>query len=74
MNRRTKADMARELDALRHRVSQQAADIQRLEAVIVDLRTKSALHREGMYASRRDAMAAAKAEAIATGKSVVVRS
>lgn len=74
MRKATKADMARELDALRHKVSQLNGDCDRLRTENAELRTKCALTREGMYASRRDAMAAAKALAVATGQSVRVQS
>ena len=79
---RTKADMARELDALRHHVHQLEGDNHRLKdenAVLMrtnhvlreDLNKHTRFNASG-YASRRDAMAAAREEAIRTGRCVKV--
>lgn len=82
MRKPTKADMARELDALRHRVSQLSADLERVsdenrvlraenDVVHKDL-NRATRYQSGHFASRRDAMAAARDEAIRSGKSVKV--
>jgi hypothetical protein len=70
---RTKADMARELDNLRHALSQARADIQRLETENVELRSTRAV-RVDDFSAKRDAMQRAKEEAIRTGKCVRVQS
>jgi hypothetical protein len=79
---RTKADMARELDALRHQVCQLQGDLQRVRdenAVLMrtnhmlreDLNKRTRFDTSG-FASRRDAMAAAREEAMRTGRCVKV--
>lgn len=82
MKTMTKAEMARELDALRHRVSQLGADNARLMAendtLRRDLQQRTrheapCTHNAATHSVRAVAMQRAKEEALRTGKSVPVR-
>lgn len=66
----TKAQMARELDLLRHAVSQLTADKARLQSELDASRTVKC---DGAFANRRDAMRAARELAMRTGASVKVQ-
>lgn len=68
----TKAQLARELDTLRHAVSQLRADNARLMAENATLRTAQN-KTQAPCSLRAMAMARAKEEAIRTGRSVAVR-
>ena len=79
---RTKAELARELDGLRHHVAQVEGDLQRArDEVALLMRTNHVLREDlnkhtrfstGQFASRRDAMAAAREEAMRTGRCIKV--
>jgi len=70
---KTKADMARELDALRHEVSQLRADKARLEANLRDAEAALLAKPAPRAPScRSEAMALAREEAMRTGRSVRV--
>lgn len=68
----TKAQMARELDALRHEVSQLRADKARLEAQLANTPTPRPTKAPKTPSCRSEAMALAREEALRTGRSVRV--